>query len=164
MSQPICATWRIRDERKIPDFFIKQVRDEQWCVLEERGRGTWRVEEKGEWDKEDDEGSGVITKIFSARFKRKWWRADGKSTNIDVWEGASGASQDAPIFGLKSNLVSKARKKKLAKTWKKLKILPEFSFILPNHCHWSWFLKRKDTKTAMFNVRNSKKNHEKNLS
>ena len=30
---------------------------------------------------------------------------------IDVWEGASGASRDAPRFGLKSNSVSNARKK-----------------------------------------------------
>jgi len=30
---------------------------------------------------------------------------------IDVWEGASGASLDAPRFGLKSNSVSNARKK-----------------------------------------------------
>ena len=34
---------------------------------------------------------------------------------IDVWEGASGASRDAPIFGLKSSSVSNA-KEKLAKT------------------------------------------------
>jgi len=31
--------------------------------------------------------------------------------DIDVWEGASGASRDAPRFGLKSNSVSNARKK-----------------------------------------------------
>ena len=30
--------------------------------------------------------------------------------HIDIWEGASGASADAPRFGLKSNSVSNARK------------------------------------------------------
>ena len=32
-------------------------------------------------------------------------------TTEDVWEGASGASRDAPRFGLKSNSVSNAREK-----------------------------------------------------
>ena len=31
-------------------------------------------------------------------------------SGIDVWDGASGASRDAPRFGLKSNSVSNARK------------------------------------------------------
>ena len=38
---------------------------------------------------------------------------------IDVWEGASGASRDAPRFGLKSNSVSNARKK-IRKSTKKM--------------------------------------------
>ena len=42
-------------------------------------------------------------------------RRNRKTKDIDVWEGASGASRDAPRFGLKSNLVSNARKK-LVKT------------------------------------------------
>ena len=36
---------------------------------------------------------------------------NGMPGAIDVWEGASGASHDAPRFSLKSNLVSNARKK-----------------------------------------------------
>ena len=59
---------------------------------------------------------------------------------IDVW--------DAPIFSLKNNCL-KCKKKFCERNKKKLKILPEFSHILPNNCHWSRFLKRKDTETAI---------------
>ena len=45
---------------------------------------------------------------------------------IDVWEGASGASADAPRFGLKINLVSSARKE-LVKTFEKMNILLYFT-------------------------------------
>jgi len=40
------------------------------------------------------------------------------TVSIDVWKGASGASRDAPRFGLKSNSVSNA-KRKLEKAPKK---------------------------------------------
>ena len=55
------------------------------------------------------------------------------NVTIDVWEGASGASADAAIFGLKSNSFSNARKK-FIKTWKKLKITLQNNHILPNNC------------------------------
>ena len=47
------------------------------------------------------------------RMDKRTNKLDGKSPHsaIDVWEGASGASRDAPRFGLKSNSVSNARKK-----------------------------------------------------
>ena len=66
------------------------------------------------------------------------------------------ASADAPGFGLKGNSVSNARKK-IAKTRKRLMILLGF-YILPNYCHRSQFLMRKDSKTAI--LKNGKKNQE----
>ena len=38
-------------------------------------------------------------------------RRETPNRSTDEWEGASGASADTPIFGLKSNLVSYAKKK-----------------------------------------------------
>ena len=58
---------------------------------------------------------------------QEWWLSDGSSVDIDVREGASGASRDAPRFGLKCYLVSNGEKnvKNLEKE-KKCAILPSF--------------------------------------
>ena len=47
---------------------------------------------------------------------------------IDVWEGASGASRDAPRFGLKCHSVSNGERKNIenSEKIKKFAILPSF--------------------------------------
>ena len=61
---------------------------------------------------------------------------------IDEWEGASWASQDAPIFDFRCKKTNWLKQKKL-------KILLECSYILTNNCHRSRLLKTQ------------KENHEK---
>ena len=56
---------------------------------------------------------------WTRRRTRTRMRTHRLPMSIDVWEGASGASRDAPRFGLKSNSVSNARKK-IRKSTKKI--------------------------------------------